>query len=58
MNPSGKLDKIAVLIPCYNEGLTIAKVVGDFRKALPEAVSASSMDRNRQDYSVFRPGIP
>lgn len=29
--------KIAVLIPCYNEEPTIAKVVGDFRCALPEA---------------------
>lgn len=27
----------AVLIPCYNEALTIAKVVTDFRQALPEA---------------------
>lgn len=27
----------AILIPCYNESLTIAKVVSDFRKALPEA---------------------
>lgn len=30
-------DKIAVLIPCYNEEVTIAKVVDDFRAALPEA---------------------
>ena len=29
--------KIAVLIPCYNEVATIAKVVTDFRTALPEA---------------------
>ncbi|MBM6891763.1 glycosyltransferase [Enorma massiliensis] len=29
--------KIAVLIPCYNEGITIAKVVDDFKAALPEA---------------------
>lgn len=28
---------VAVLIPCYNEAATIAKVVGDFRVALPEA---------------------
>ena len=28
---------VAVLIPCYNEAATIAKVVGDFRAALPEA---------------------
>ena len=31
------LDQIAVLIPCYNESLTIAKVVKDFKQALPEA---------------------
>jgi glycosyltransferase involved in cell wall biosynthesis len=29
---------IAVLIPCYNEELTIQAVVCDFRRALPEAV--------------------
>ena len=28
---------IAVLIPCYNEAVTIAKVVDDFRRELPEA---------------------
>ena len=32
------MDKIAVLIPCYNEEKTIAKVVTDARAALPEAV--------------------
>ncbi len=32
------MDKIAVLIPCYNESKTIEKVVTDFKKALPEAV--------------------
>ena len=32
------MDKIAVLIPCYNEEKTIAKVVTDTKKALPEAV--------------------
>lgn len=31
-------DKIAVLIPCYNESKTVAKVIRDMRKALPEAV--------------------
>ncbi|MBQ1477633.1 MAG: glycosyltransferase [Erysipelotrichaceae bacterium] len=29
--------KIAVLIPCYNEALTVGKVVRDFHEALPEA---------------------
>lgn len=32
------LDKIAVLIPCYNEAQTIGKVVSDARAALPEAI--------------------
>lgn len=31
------MDKIAVLIPCYNEAVTIKKVINDFQKALPEA---------------------
>ena len=30
-------DKVAVLIPCYNEAITIAKVVDDFRRVLPDA---------------------
>lgn len=33
----GAMDKIAVLIPCYNESKTIAKVVSDWRAELPEA---------------------
>ena len=32
------MDKVAVLIPCYNESQTIEKVVRDFRNVLPEAV--------------------
>ncbi len=32
------MDKIAVLIPCYNEAHTIEKVVRDVQTALPEAV--------------------
>lgn len=32
------MDKIAVLIPCYNEEKTIEKVVTDVKAALPEAV--------------------
>lgn len=33
-----KMDKIAVLIPCYNEEKTIEKVVKDWKTELPEAV--------------------
>lgn len=32
------MDKIAVLIPCYNESATIEKVITDFKRELPEAV--------------------
>ncbi len=31
------MDKIAVLIPCYNEEKTIQKVIEDFKRELPEA---------------------
>ena len=31
------MDKVAVLIPCYNESKTIQKVVEDFKRELPEA---------------------
>jgi glycosyltransferase involved in cell wall biosynthesis len=31
------MDKVAVLIPCYNERATIGKVVADFLKEVPEA---------------------
>ena len=30
--------EVAILIPCYNEAPTIARVVASFRAALPEAV--------------------
>lgn len=30
-------EKVAVLIPCYNEEITIAKVVDDFKRVLPDA---------------------
>ena len=31
------MDKIAVLIPCYNESKTVEKVVKDYKEVLPEA---------------------
>lgn len=31
------MDKIAVLIPCYNEAKTVQKVVEDFKRVLPDA---------------------
>lgn len=45
------MDKIAVLIPCYNEAKTIGKVVEDARKALPEAV-VYVYDNNSTDETV------
>ncbi|MEG0071337.1 MAG: glycosyltransferase family 2 protein [Raoultibacter sp.] len=35
--PDTHSKEIAVLIPCYNEAITIAKVIQDFKRALPEA---------------------
>lgn len=32
------MDKIAVIVPCYNEAQTIKKVVEDFKRVLPQAV--------------------
>lgn len=45
------MDKIAVLIPCYNEEQTIAKVVGDVKEALPEA-TIYVYDNNSTDKTV------
>ena len=44
------MDKIAVLVPCYNESLTIEKVVSDFKRVLPEAV-VYVYDNNSSDHS-------
>lgn len=44
------MDKIAVLIPCYNEGLTIGKVVRDISSALPDA-TVYVYDNNSTDGS-------
>ena len=45
--------RIAVLIPCYNEQMTIAKVVSDFRAAIPNA-RIYVYDNNSTDQSVDR----
>ncbi len=45
------MDKIAVLIPCYNEEKTISKVVSDFKKFLPEAV-IYVYDNNSKDKTI------
>lgn len=45
------MDRIAVLIPCYNEEKTIEKVVTDAKNALPEAV-VYVYDNNSKDRTV------
>lgn len=44
--------KIAVLIPCYNEELTVEKTVGDFKRVLPNAdiyvYNNNSKDRTKE----------
>ncbi|MDP3445731.1 MAG: glycosyltransferase, partial [Ignavibacteria bacterium] len=43
--------KIAVLIPCYNEELTVSKVVSDFKTELPNA-DIYVYDNNSTDRTV------
>lgn len=43
--------KIAVLLPCYNEELTIEKVISDFKRVLPES-DIYVYDNNSSDKSV------
>ena len=45
--------RVAVLIPCYNEEQVIAKVVGDFRRALPDA-AVYVYDNNSRDQTMAR----
>jgi glycosyltransferase involved in cell wall biosynthesis len=47
----GNRYQVAVLVPCYNEERAIAKVVGDFRAALPEA-AVYVYDNNSTDGTV------
>lgn len=43
------MDKVAVLIPCYNEAQTISKVVTDFRRMLSEGGVVYVYDNNSTD---------
>lgn len=47
------MDKIAVLIPCYNESKTICKVVEDFKRVLPEAVIYVYDNRSTDDTALI-----
>ena len=44
------MDKIAVLVPCFNEAKTIEKVIKDWQKALPKA-KIYVYDNNSSDHS-------
>lgn len=44
------MDKIAILIPCYNESRTIAKVIEDWKVAIPEAL-IYVYDNNSTDHT-------
>lgn len=46
-----KAQRIAVLVPCYNEEIAIAQVVSEFRSALPEA-TVYVYDNNSSDGTV------
>lgn len=43
------MDKVAVLIPCYNEAQTIGKVVREFQQILPENSRVYVYDNNSTD---------
>ena len=45
------MDEIAVLIPCFNEEITVGKVVRDFKRALPQA-TVYVYDNNSTDKTV------
>lgn len=48
MTQTDPTPRIAVLVPCYNEAVTVAKVVEDFRRALPGA-AIHVFDNNSKD---------
>lgn len=43
------MDKVAILIPCYNEAKTIKKVVEDYKKVIPEGGVIYVYDNNSSD---------
>jgi glycosyltransferase involved in cell wall biosynthesis len=45
------IDRIAVLVPCFNEEAAVATVVADFRKALPSA-EIFVYDNNSTDRTI------
>ncbi|MES2831344.1 MAG: glycosyltransferase [Pseudomonadota bacterium] len=51
-SPALNTVEIAVLIPCYNEALSIAQVIRDFRRALPQATIYVYDNRSTDDTSA------
>src|SRR3954467_13004278 len=49
--PAGQKQRIAVLLPCYNEEAAIARTVAGFRAALPQA-EIYVFDNNSRDGTV------
>ena len=52
-SPSPVQPRVAVLVPCYNESLTVARVVEGFREALPGA-TVYVYDNNSTDDTALR----
>ena len=48
---NNKSPRISVIIPCYNEGLTIAKVISEFKKIIPDS-EVYVYDNNSLDGTV------
>ena len=51
LEPSRRHAEIAVLVPCYNEEITIGQVVADFRRVLPDAI-VYVYDNNSTDNTI------
>jgi len=47
------MDKIAILLPCFNEAITIEKVIRDFQRELPEAVIYVYDNNSTDDTSLI-----
>ncbi len=47
-------ESIAVIIPCYNEALTIGKVIDDFHRELPQATVYVYDNNSSDDTSTHR----
>ena len=51
------MDRIAVLVPCYNEAQTIQKVVTDWKTVLPDAVVYVYDNNSTDDTAAIQAAI-